>query len=83
VVSPLMISHFPNWRRWHTFRLENSTGTHPSRIFAIAGAAAMDSFVGEVWLCVGSQNASAQHPGPLAKALPRAGVFGVSSLYKH
>ena len=24
MVSPLMISHFPNWRRWHTFRLENS-----------------------------------------------------------
>jgi hypothetical protein len=83
VVNPLMISHFPNWRRWHTFRLETSTGTHPSRIFAIAGAAAMDSFVGEVWLGAGSPTVSAQRSGLPAEALRCARVFSVSSLYKH
>jgi hypothetical protein len=65
VISPLMISHFPNWRRWHTFRLEIATGTRPSGIFAIAGAAAIDSFVGEVWLCAGSQTASNKRQLPV------------------
>lgn len=63
MVSPLMNSHLPSWLRPHTFRPENRNGTHPSRIFALAGAAAMDSLVGEVWLCAGSETASAPRPG--------------------
>ena len=70
MVSPLMISQFPSWRRWHTFRMENRSCPHPSRIFAIAGAAAMDSFVGEVWLCAGSQLASSKRQLP-EREIPR------------
>ncbi|HTT75780.1 MAG TPA: hypothetical protein VMF50_07330 [Candidatus Binataceae bacterium] len=49
----LMITYLPLWlRRRRTSRFENN-GDYFSDILALAGATAMDSFVGAVWVSDG------------------------------
>jgi hypothetical protein len=57
------ISNFPSWcRRWNPFRPERKRkGT--TGLLAIAGASAMDSFVGQVWLGDGCESVTVE---PLA-----------------
>jgi hypothetical protein len=62
MINPSMISYFPSWcRRWKSFRPRHKRGN--TGLLAIAGAAAMDSFVGQVWLGDGCESFSVE---PLA-----------------
>jgi hypothetical protein len=59
MINPSMISYFPSWcRRWSSFRPKRKRGNGTTCLLAIAGAAAMDSFVGQVWLGDGCESIS-------------------------
>jgi hypothetical protein len=51
MINASMISYFPSWcRRRESFRPERNRGKRATGLLAIAGAAAMDSFLGQIWL---------------------------------
>jgi len=53
-----MIAYFPSWCRWNWFRSKRNRRKGTTGLLAIAGATAMDSFVGQVWLGDGCEAAS-------------------------